>query len=79
MACAKRILKWYRVDQVIIPAHCHLLRDEMRLGWYVDKAEFDESEIAILDRLRQGRIAKQLLVSSIDIIEIPACLLHTQK
>src|SRR5712692_1910321 len=70
IACTKRILEWYHVDQIIIPARCHLLRDEMRLGWLVDKAEFDESEIAIIDRLRHGWIAKELLVSSIDIIEI---------
>jgi len=70
MACTKRILEWYPGDQIIIPAHCQLLRDEMRLGWLVVKAEFDESEIAILDRLCHGWIAEELLVSSINIIEV---------
>src|SRR6266568_8378607 len=70
MTGAKRILEWDSSDQIIIPAHCHLLRDEKRLGWLVVKTEFDESEIAIIDRLRQSPIAKQRLVSSIDIIEV---------
>lgn len=70
MASTKRILEEYFVDQIIIPAQCHLLRDELRLAWLVVKAEFDESEIAIIDRLCQGLIAKELLVISIDIIKV---------
>ena len=73
MASTKRILEEYLADQIIIPAHRHLLRDEMRLGWLVVKAEFDESEIAIIDRVYQGWIAKVLLANIIhigDIIEV---------
>src|SRR5579875_318324 len=69
MAYTERVLKLYFGDEIIISRLYHLLCNDNRLGWLVVETEFNDGEIAIINRLSQSIIVKELLMRRGDIVE----------
>src|SRR5579875_814162 len=69
VAYTKRVLELYFGDEIIIFRLYHLLCNDNRLGWLVVETEFNDGEIAIINRLSQSIIVKELLMRRGDIVE----------